>query len=111
MPSRTITNVAAELIPRNKYRKSVLFQNEDTAINIFIKLEPPAFTTVSTTDHDHRIPPGGWVSLDLMADGAAQVCDRFTVIAASGTPRISIVETEIIERQYGESVPTGRRVE
>lgn len=103
MSTRTISNVAEELIPRNKLRQSMSFQNEDSAINVFIKREPPSQTSVSATNHDAMIPAGGSLELDSNADGEAQVCDRWTIIAASGTPRISIIETEIIDRQYGQT--------
>ena len=98
MPARTITDTAAELLPENKLRKSLIIQNEDAAINCFIKSEDPRNTTVSTTNHDHRIGPGGSLSLSLTEDGKEQVQARFTIIAASGTPLISFFETEDVVR-------------
>ncbi len=98
MASRTITDSASELILQNKLRKSFIIQNEDSAINVFIKKERPSALTVSTTDHDHRIGPGGSVALNLDTDGEEAIQDRWTIIAASGTPRISFFETENIRR-------------
>lgn len=94
MASRTITNAAAELIPENRLRKSLTIQNEDTSINAFIKVEKPGETTVSTTDHDHRLGPSGSLSLNAMLDGKSAIQARWTIVAASGTPRISLFETE-----------------
>ncbi len=94
MASRTITNAAAELLPQNKLRRSFIVQNEDASISAFIKFEKPGATTVSTTDHDHRIGPGGALALNFNTDGAEQVTERITIIAASGTPLISFFETE-----------------
>ena len=37
MASRTITNAGEELFPQNKLRKSFAIENEDKAIQIFIK--------------------------------------------------------------------------
>lgn len=98
MASRTISDTAEELIPRNRLRKSMIFQNEDGAINVFIKRERAATPTVSTTDHDHRIGPGGIISLNWGTDGKEAIQDRWTVVAASGTPLISLFETEDVER-------------
>ena len=98
MASRTITDSASELLPQNKLRKSFIVQNEDATINVFIKFERPAGLTVSATDHDHRIGPGGSISVNTDTDGLQQIQERVTIIAASGTPRVSIFETEDIRR-------------
>lgn len=98
MASRTITNSAAELLPQNKLRRSFIVQNEDTTIDVFIKFERPGGLTVSTTDHDHRISAGGNIALNQLTDGLEQVQERVTIIAASGTPRVSFFETEDIRR-------------
>jgi len=98
MSTRTITNTAQELIPENKLRKSFVVQNEDANINVFIKQEDPGSTSVSGTDHDHRIGPGGVLALNSSLDGIDHIQARYTIVAASGTPRISIFETEDIRR-------------
>ena len=98
MPSRTITTTAEELIPENRLRKSLTIGNEDGAINVFIMQEEPGSTTVSTTVHDHRINTGGAVALNSLLDGEKAIQGRWTIVAASGTPRISIFETESIKR-------------
>lgn len=98
MASRTISDTASELVLRNRLRKSMVFQNEDAAIAIFVKQERTVTPTVSTTDHDHRIGPGGSLALNFGTDGQEAIQDRWTVIAASGTPRISFFETEDIVR-------------
>lgn len=94
MASRTITNSAEELLPQNKLRRSFVVQNEDASINCFVKIERPGTTGVSTTDHDHRVGPGGHLSLNWDTDGKEAIQERWTIIAASGTPRISLFETE-----------------
>lgn len=93
MSSRTITNSGEELFPQNRRRVSFAVQNEDAAINVFIKKERPGFNTVSTTDHDHRLSPGVALALNNFLDGEEAVQERYTIVAASGTPRISILET------------------
>ena len=98
MASRTISNTASELIPENALRKSFIVQNEDAAINVFIKKERPGNTTVSTTDHDHRLGAGGLVTVNSLTDGEEAIKARWTIISASGTPRISFFETEDIRR-------------
>lgn len=98
MASRTITDSAEQLIPQNRLRKSFVVQNEDAAINVFIKKERPSGVTVSATDHDHRIGPGASLALNYGTDGTEAIQDRWTIIAASGTPRISLFETEDVKR-------------
>lgn len=98
MPIKTLSTTAEQLINRNRLRRSFIIQNEDSAINVFIKQERAATPTVSTTDHDHRVGPGGSMALNSDTDGAEAIQDRWTIIAASGTPLISYFETENIVR-------------
>lgn len=98
MASRTITNSASELLPQNYLRRSFVVQNEDSAIAIFIKKERPGSNAVSSTDHDHRLSAGGSLALNFNNDGEEAIQERWTIIADSGTPRISVFETEDISR-------------
>lgn len=98
MPSTTIPASAIEIIPQNLLRKSLTFQNEDTALNVFIKQENGKLLTVSATDHDFIVPPGGSISLNSEIDGYQSVQARWTGISSSGTPRISFFESEDIKR-------------
>lgn len=96
--TKTASTVAQELLPQNQLRRSFVIQNEDGAINIYVKKERPGFNTVSATDHDHRISPGGGLALNFNNDGEEAIQERWTVIAASGTPTVSYFETEDITR-------------
>lgn len=98
MPSVTITNSAAELLPQNELRQALIIQNEDSSIVVYIKLEDQPNTTVSSTNHDHRLQPGASISFDEDVDGPVPTRKRITVIAASGTPRLSYYESESVER-------------
>jgi len=98
MSSRLISNTVEDLIPENKLRKSLTIQNEDTAIDCYIKKEEPGNSTCSATDHDHRIGPGGAAALNTLLDGKSAIQSRWTIVAASGTPRISLFETEEDDR-------------
>lgn len=98
MATRTLSTTAEELIPRNRLRKSFVVQNEDSSIDMFIKKERAATPTVSATDHDHRIAAGGALALNYGTDGQEAIQDRWTIVAASGTPRVSFFETEDIVR-------------
>ena len=98
MSSRTITNAASLLLPPNRLRKSWIVQNEDATIDVFIKAETGTALTVSTTDHDHRVSGGGNFAVNDLTDGKEAILGRWTIIAASGTPRISVFETEDIRR-------------
>jgi len=98
MPSRLTSIVAAEILPRNTVRKSVVFLNEDAADSIFIKKERSENTTVSATDHDYKIGPGGVIALNNVNDGSQAIQERWTCIASANTPRIAFFETEDITR-------------
>jgi len=98
MATRTISTTAEVVFPRNRLRKSFAIQNEDAVINIFVKQERAETATVSTTDHDHRLSPGASIAINSDIDGAEAVQDRWTIVAASGTPRIAFFETEDVVR-------------
>ena len=98
MATKTISTTAEELVPRNRLRKSMIFQNEDATINCYVKKEREAIPTVSSTVHDHRIGPGGSISFSDLSDGKEAIQDRWTIVAASGTPLISFFETEEVIR-------------
>lgn len=98
MPSRTTSNVASELVPQNGNRRSITFQNEDSTDAIFLKKERPGTTSVSSTDHDHRLAPGSALSLNYQNDGLEAIQDRWTCIASANTPRVSFFETEDVKR-------------
>jgi len=95
----TTSTTAAEILPRNLVRKSLIFQNTDSSINMFVKKERLSNqNTVSGTDFDHRVGPGGSLSLNQDIDGREAIESRWTVVAASGTPILSFFETEDITR-------------
>lgn len=98
MATKALSVTAEEVLPRNKLRSSWIIQNEDSAIGCFLKKERTATPTVSSTDHDHRLGPGSSLALNLLIDGAESVQDRWTIVAASGTPRVSFFETESVSR-------------
>lgn len=98
MSSRTISTAAEELFPRNKLRKSFAVQNEDVSVVVYLKKERAVTPTVSATDHDHGLRPTATIALNFETDGEEAIQDRWTVVAASGTPRISFIETETIHR-------------
>lgn len=98
MPLVALSGTAQQIVIQNYNRKSLVFQNEDTSIDIFIKKERPNGLTVSTTNHDHRLGPGDAIGLTVGQDGTEAVWQRWTAIAASGTPNLSILETEDLPR-------------
>lgn len=98
MASRTLGASAEEIFPRNASRKSFLLQNEDGAIAVYLKRERIETPSVSSTDHDFEIASGSTIGLNSLLDGAEAIQDRWTIIAASGTPRVSFFETEDIRR-------------
>lgn len=99
MATRTLTTTAEEIFIRNRLRRSFIVQNEDASIAMFIKREKAATPTASSTDHDHRLGPGASLALNWETDGKEAIQDRWTIIAASGTPRVSFFETEDVIRE------------
>jgi hypothetical protein len=98
MPSKTTSIVAEEVLPRNTARKSIVFLNEDAADSIYLKKERAENLTVSATDHDYRIGPGGVIALNNINDGSQAIQERWTCVASANTPRIAFFETEDIIR-------------
>lgn len=90
----TASTTPAQLTPQNMLRKSLVFQNVDASITVFIKRERPGFTTITSTDYDLRLGPGASLGLNSLLDGTEAIQDRWTVVAASGTPQVAVFETE-----------------
>lgn len=98
MATRLLTTSAEQILVRSNHRKSFTVSNEDPAIAIFIKRERTEILTVSSSDHDHRVGPGSSFSINAGTDGIQAAQDSWSAVAESGTPRISVVETEDIQR-------------
>ena len=98
MSTKLTSITAEEVVPRNRSRKSLIFQNEDAADTIYLKRERAETPTVSATDHDHRLGPGGILSLNFGTDGIEPTQDRWTCVASANTPRMSFFETEDVVR-------------
>ena len=98
MASRTLTTSGETIFDRSRLRKSMVILNEDSAIPLFVKREAPGVTIVSSTNHDHKIGPGGALSLNSVLDGVETIQERWTIVAESGTPRVSFFETEDVIR-------------
>lgn len=98
MSTKLLSTSAEEVVPRNTLRKSIVFQNEDTTETIYLKREDAATPSVSSTNHDHRLGPGGLISVNNLTDGIQGIQARWTAVAGANTPRISYFETEDVVR-------------
>ena len=85
---------AIEAVPQGNLRRSLLFINTDGAISIYLKKERPGGLVVTTSNFDVLLQPGGSFSLNTQEDGEEAVQERWTAIAASGTPNLCIFETK-----------------
>lgn len=94
----TLSTTPGEVLPQNRLRKSLILQNVDGAITVYVKRERNSQATVSSTDFDFRLVPGSAIGLNSMLDGSEAIQDRYTAVAASGTPNIAVFETEDITR-------------
>ena len=90
----TLSTTGIEVVPQGNLRKSILFQNTDGAINIHLKKTRPGEAVATTSVFDVRIPPGGAFAMNINDDGAEAVQERWTAVAASGTPVLTIFETK-----------------
>lgn len=86
------------LVVRNRSRKSLIFQNTDTADTVYIKRERAATPTVSSTNFDFKLTPGAAVGLNSLLDGQEAIQDSYSVIAAANTPIVAVFETEDVVR-------------
>lgn len=98
MPSLTLSTSASEILPSNASRKSFVIQNESGADSVYIKRERAESTTVSSSNHDLLLGPGGSVALNEANDGATSIQGRWTGVASANTPRIAYFETEDVVR-------------
>src|SRR3990167_8763606 len=89
---------AIEAFPRNRLRKSFVIQNEDALATCFLKRERDGALTVTSTDHDHRLPRETPMSINSDADGKEAIQDRWTIISDTASTRVSFFETEDIVR-------------
>ena len=94
----TLSTTGAEVVPQGNLRRSLLFINADTAINIFLKKTRPTEGAASSTDRDVILQPGGSFALNTQEDGEESVHERWTAVAASGTPVLVFFETK--DRKY-----------
>lgn len=98
MSTRTVANTASELVPNNASRKSIQILNEDGTDSVFIKREENNALTVSSTDHDWKLGPGGGIAFNSGTDGLLNIQARYTIISSANTPRVAFYETEDIRR-------------
>jgi hypothetical protein len=98
MATKATSTAASEIVPRNTYRKSLAIINEDTTDSLYVKREGAETLSVSSTDHDWKITPGGALSFNSLVDGMEAVQARYTVVASANTPRIAYFETEDVKR-------------
>lgn len=96
MPQLTLSTSGALVAPQNKYRKSIVFTNVDTAIVVWIDNMQPG--DITTSNAGVRLPPGASAAFNSFLDGSRQIQDRWSAIAESGTPVLAWKETEDIER-------------
>ena len=86
------------LVPQNRLRKSILIQNNDASISVYVKRERGNTATVSASDYDFRVGPGAAIAVNSVVDGLEAIQDRYTVVAVSGAPVIAVFETEDVRR-------------
>lgn len=88
----SVTGIQA--VPQGNLRRSILFQNPDGAINIYLKRSRPGEPVATTTEYDVRLAPGGSFTMNTKDDGEEAVQESWSAVAASGTPNLVIFETK-----------------
>ncbi len=97
MATKTI-GAASEIIPANSNRRSLAIQNEDGTDSVYIKREAGESLTVSSTDHDWKLSPGGSIAFNSTIDGIRAIQARYTGVSSANTPRIAFFESEDLQR-------------
>lgn len=98
MPVIATSTTALLLLRRNRLRKSFVLQNQDSANAMVVKRERAETLTVSSTDFDHKLNPGGTLALNSGQDGTEAIQDSYSIIALAGTPNVAVLETEDVVR-------------
>jgi hypothetical protein len=93
-----LSTTGIQAVPQGNLRKSLLFQNTDGAINIYLKKTRPGEAVATTSDFDVRLTPGGSFAMNINDDGEEAVQEAWSAVAASGTPSLTIFETK--DRKY-----------
>lgn len=89
-----LSTTGIEVIPQGNLRRSILFQNNDGSIAVFLKRTRPGDTVATSSDFDVKLGPGGGFSMNTKDDGEEAVQERWTAVAASGTPTLTLFETK-----------------
>ena len=89
---------AVEALSRNRLRRSFVVQNEHTTATCFLKRERADTPTVSSTDHDHRLPRETPMAINSNTDGLETIQDRWTIVCDAASVRVAFFETEDIVR-------------
>jgi hypothetical protein len=89
-----LSTTGIEVIPQGNLRRSVLFQNNDGSIAVYLKRTRPSEAVATSSDFDVKLPPGGFFNMNTKDDGEEAVQERWTAVAASGTPTLTIFETK-----------------
>lgn len=89
MPNFTTSTTAQKIVSADPTRTSLFFENTDTSITIDLAYSVAGL--LSLTIYDKRLLPGTNVSLTLRDDGEL-VKKEWWVIAASGSPVVSVIE-------------------
>ena len=97
MPQITVVAAGIELMPENKYRKSILITNSSTTLYVYIDNITPA--TITVNNAGIRLAPGASVTYNSLLDGDSTIQAQWTAIASGAGPTtVFVKESESIER-------------
>ena len=82
MPQQTITTTGAEVLPRNPYRRSIIFNNPSVNI-IYVETMPPG--GITTSNAGIRMPGGATRTFSWLDDGPDVIVDQWSAISDTGS--------------------------
>ncbi len=91
MPQKTVATSGVQLLPRNPFRKSLVFIHIGTANVVYFDNMAPG--TITTSNAGLRTSAGGAIALSVLEDGPEQVQDEWSAIGDAGSQTILVYET------------------
>ena len=82
MPQQTITTTPAQVLPKNPYRKSIIFHN--ASLNV-IFIEPVKPGGLTTGNASIRIPANSTRTVDWFTDGVDTLTREWSAISDTGS--------------------------
>lgn len=89
MPQKTITTTPSEILPKNPFRRSLIFHNPSSNV-IFVGRGSPNGLSAATALF--RIPAQGTRGLNWFEDGKDAISDQWSAVADTGSNTVEVAD-------------------